>query len=244
MKDGLNWYAYAGNNPVMFADPLGLYNESALKMLQDAQALYATDSATASEMAAEARSMLAETAQYIEGWGGYDSAIWNAIDAIVHAGVNGNSAAEVQRALDLTKSYWEDYFSAEKWQDALVFSGLTALTAVLIRGGAAVIEALVANLIPAAMAVDQASKVNTNDLHHIFGKVSHGLDPLVNQMGSQVNVYNAVQQAAQAQVTANGLTGIFQGSTGPISVQVAGYSVGVYGNVMDGVLKITTFFMQ
>ena len=29
IKDGLNWYAYCGNNPVMFVDPSGLYDRNA-----------------------------------------------------------------------------------------------------------------------------------------------------------------------------------------------------------------------
>ncbi len=31
-KDGLNWYAYCGNNPVMYVDPLGLYEKGDIKL--------------------------------------------------------------------------------------------------------------------------------------------------------------------------------------------------------------------
>ncbi len=35
IKDGLNWYAYAGNNPVMYVDPSGLDYDKIINALNN-----------------------------------------------------------------------------------------------------------------------------------------------------------------------------------------------------------------
>lgn len=79
--------------------------------------------------------------------------------------------------------------------------------------------------------------VNANKLSHIFGNAQHGLDGIVNSLGSQQAAMNALQQATEAAVRQQGLTGVFE-----TTVQVAGETVTVRGNVIDGVVKIGTAF--
>jgi len=106
------------------------------------------------------------------------------------------------------------------------------------------IKAIGTALAPSAPQVAETiNNVDTNKLNHIFNKIEHNLDPLVNYFGSQTAAFNAVQQAAQAQVTANGLTGIFDSANNPIIVNVGRQVVHVGGSVIDGVLKVGTFFI-
>jgi hypothetical protein len=79
--------------------------------------------------------------------------------------------------------------------------------------------------------------VDANRLNHIFGKAGHNLEPLVGKLGSQEAVFTAVEDATQAAVKSGGLTGVFE-----TTVSVAGQNVVVRGNVMDGVVRIGTFF--
>jgi hypothetical protein len=71
-----------------------------------------------------------------------------------------------------------------------------------------------------------------NRLNHIFNP-KHYLDPLVNQFGSQLAAYKAIQAATQEAVEAQGVTGIFE-----TQVQVGNSTVTVTGNVVNGTLKL------
>jgi len=79
--------------------------------------------------------------------------------------------------------------------------------------------------------------VDPNKLHHIFGKTGHNLGPLVQKFGSQEATFSAVQQATQAAIKSQGLSGVFE-----TTVSVAGQNVVVRGNVVEGVARIGTFF--
>jgi RHS repeat-associated protein len=88
-----------------------------------------------------------------------------------------------------------------------------------------------------AKAIAQAA-VDPNKLTHIFGKASHNLGPLVQALGSHEDAFSAVQNAAQTAVRNQGLSGVFE-----TTVNVAGQDVVVRGNIIDGVVRIGTFFI-
>ncbi len=87
-----------------------------------------------------------------------------------------------------------------------------------------------------AQAAENAG-ADANKLNHIFGNAQHGLDGVVNSLGSQQAAMNALQQATEVAVQQQGLTGVFE-----TTVQVAGETVTVRGNVVNGVVKIGTAF--
>lgn len=78
----------------------------------------------------------------------------------------------------------------------------------------------------------------SNTLHHIFGKAPHNLGPLVARFGSQEVAFAAVRSATQAAVRARSITGVFE-----TTVRVGGQSVVVRGNVINGAVRIATFFI-
>lgn len=78
---------------------------------------------------------------------------------------------------------------------------------------------------------------NANKLFHIFGNPAHNLTDLVAKFGSQEAAFKAIQQGTEAAVQQQGLTGVFQ-----TTVQVAGETITVRGNVVGGVVKIGTAF--
>ena len=84
----------------------------------------------------------------------------------------------------------------------------------------------------------QKPKVNANDLHHIFGKAQHNLGGLVNQFGSVEKAYNALWNATMTAVQAQGITGLFE-----LTVTVGGQVITVRGNVIDGILYISTAYI-
>ena len=75
-----------------------------------------------------------------------------------------------------------------------------------------------------------------NKLCHIFEKARHNLGPLVERLGGQISVYNAVLKTVQAQKLADGVY--------LTTVTVGGISVTVGGLVADGVANIATFFIK
>ena len=78
---------------------------------------------------------------------------------------------------------------------------------------------------------------NANKLFHIFGKTEPNLEGLIAKFGSQEEAYKALLQATEAVVKQDGVTGVFEKT-----VQVAGESITVRGNVIDGVVHIGTAF--
>lgn len=64
------------------------------------------------------------------------------------------------------------------------------------------------------------------------------LEGLVTHFGSREAAYTALYDATQVAVRGQGTTGVFQKA-----VNVAGQSVTVRGNVIDGVLRLSTAFV-
>lgn len=83
------------------------------------------------------------------------------------------------------------------------------------------------------------TRIDPNKLWHIFGDPGHKLAPLVAKFGSQEAAYRAVEGAAQRHVTRYGIRGNFR-----IAVMVAGQRVTVVGTVVNGVVRIGTFFIE
>ncbi len=84
-----------------------------------------------------------------------------------------------------------------------------------------------------------ANGVDPNKLNHIFGKAEHNLGSfLIKYGGNQVSAYNALQNAAQEQIIARGITGVFEET-----VIVGGEIITVRGNVVNGIVKIGTAFI-
>jgi RHS repeat-associated protein len=75
-----------------------------------------------------------------------------------------------------------------------------------------------------------------NKLLHIFGNPEHGLGPLVQKLGGPLAAYEAIQQAAQEQVQANGTNGVFK----DVAVTVGGQVIEVSGRIISGVVNIGT----
>ncbi|BBB90465.1 two-partner secretion domain-containing protein [Methylomusa anaerophila] len=83
------------------------------------------------------------------------------------------------------------------------------------------------------------AQVDSNKLNHIFGKQQHNLAPFLSQYGgNQVKAYNALQNAAQQQIVAKGITGVFEEV-----ITVNNTLITVRGNVVDGIVKIGTAFI-
>ncbi|MCL2341969.1 MAG: RHS repeat-associated core domain-containing protein [Firmicutes bacterium] len=81
---------------------------------------------------------------------------------------------------------------------------------------------------------------NANKFTHVFNNSQHKLAPLLKKYGNnQQKAYNAVYDATFNYVKNNGMTGIFE-----VTVKVSGYNVTVRGNVIDGAVRIGTFFIK
>ena len=89
-----------------------------------------------------------------------------------------------------------------------------------------------------------ASTVDPNKLNHIFGKAQHNLSGFLNSFaGNQTNAYNAFYRAAQEFVTRNNISGVINAAN-EITIRFAGFDITFRGNVVDGILKLGTFFIK
>lgn len=85
---------------------------------------------------------------------------------------------------------------------------------------------------------DDDSKFTDNDVNHVFGQTKHNLSGLVSEYGSSEKAMNALQQATEQKVAANGISGIFKEV-----VKVGSETVTVKGNVINGIVRIGTAFI-
>ena len=129
---GLNWYTYGSNNPVMFIDPSGLFDEVALSRLLRLQLTWTPQNGAKIHAEANAiRDRLQVNAQYLESWAP-NSEIHRLLNIILsdQSYTGGNSLAITEQAIDATRSYWKDYHNRkqnEAVRDVLVFSGVGAV---------------------------------------------------------------------------------------------------------------------
>jgi len=78
-----------------------------------------------------------------------------------------------------------------------------------------------------------------NKLYHIFGNAEHNLDGFLKGFaGDQAKAFGAIQSATQQQVTAQGITGVFEQV-----ITVDGSQITVRGTVVNGVVQIGTAFI-
>ena len=89
----------------------------------------------------------------------------------------------------------------------------------------------------AAKAARNCPKIDPNKLRHIFDNARHDLGSLLSQFKSKEEAFTAIQQATQAVVQQQKLTGVFE-----TTVQVGGQTITVRGNVIHGVAQIGTAF--
>jgi len=83
--------------------------------------------------------------------------------------------------------------------------------------------------------------VDPNKLHHVFDNAGHNLDDFLNGFGgNQEAAFEAVKNATQAAIDAAGQT---SGLIDDIIINVGGTDVTVRGVVIDGIVRIGTFFI-
>jgi RHS repeat-associated protein len=82
------------------------------------------------------------------------------------------------------------------------------------------------------------SKIQENDVHHIFGKADHNLESVEKEFGNAKAATQALIKAVQTAVTKGNLTGDLD-----ITVKVGSTNVTVTGRIIDGVVRIGTAFV-
>jgi len=103
-------------------------------------------------------------------------------------------------------------------------------------GGAIVATDVLAGGGASLAGVGRSGASVANRLWHIFGNPEHGLGPLVQKFGGPAAAYEAIQKAAQEQVS---VVGAFKA----VWVQVGGMNIQVNGTVINGVVKISTAYV-
>lgn len=130
-----------------------------------------------------------------------------------------------------------------KTPSIIIAVGLGALAAPVLAEEAGVGLLSVASRVPlvarllgmgGAGAASQANKLN-----HIFGNEQHNLGGVVRALGSEQKAFNAIQNATQAAVNSQGLSGKFEAT-----VKVGGQAVTVTGKVIDNVARIGTAYVK
>jgi hypothetical protein len=84
--------------------------------------------------------------------------------------------------------------------------------------------------------VGRSGAALANRLFHIFGNPDHGLETLVQKFGGPLAAYEAMQQAAQSQVSASG-------PFTRVAITVGGIAIQINGTVIDGIVKISTAYV-
>jgi RHS repeat-associated protein len=222
--NGLNMYTYCGNNPIGLVDPLGLCKEQPFSWWDNLKIILGSAIGDA-------------IGQWYEASGGeeMEEYYWEG----GHVGTQYGESALDRYAYEIAfgNASWYNYAGAflsslwlpESWKTTTITLGTAANSAA---------QARVANATTNA-ASEGSVTVDANKLHHIFDNVGHGLEGVVGQYGSQEAAYQAIQQATEAAVNSQGLTGIFT-----TTVQVGGKAITVAGNVVSGVVKIGTAFIK
>ena len=136
IKDGLNWYAYCGGNPVAFVDPLGLYydviealeilykSKVMMEFLPPSNPLYQRTY----EQALAAKQVIAQDEIYIENWSG----LTPILDTIVNGDNNSSEYINFVKNVVITAKEEND---KEHFMDDVAFVSAFILPAVAVKAG-------------------------------------------------------------------------------------------------------------
>ena len=242
IKDGTNWYAYCGNNPIAFVDPSGLDYDDVIANLSTivnakARMLSASKSSMeyrlAYQNAMQAKERISNDIIYVENHRELRSILSPIIEG------DNNSLQSLKDARSSVETAKDDYNRSQTMVDVATIGVLAVGGAVAIKAGAAAVVSKLAPVTPAIPMVDP------NKINHIFNKAEHNLYPLVQKFrGNLTDAYIAVQNATQSVVNTKGLNGVFDSVENPIVVNVKGFVVNVGGRVVDGIIKIGTFYIE
>lgn len=234
-----NLYSYVQNNPLIGVDPDGhdcviqtrvddkhetvknqSGNCSGVKLGEGQSATYVNGTVDGWKAGADGHSL--DISYHNDSGNGVENA--SAAPAFDHPGMQtlfGPNAGG---------PYWGGANSMVKGATAFV-----ALTAGSV-GGAIVATDLLAGGGARLAGVGRSGASVANRLWHIFGNPEHGLGPLVQKFGGPAAAYEAIQKAAQEQVS---VVGAFKA----VWVQVGGMNIQVNGTVINGVVKISTAYV-
>jgi hypothetical protein len=234
IRDGLNWYAYAGNNPLFYLDPFGLYEVS----IRDFVGWYG-GSVSANDYTRVSTFTINGVSLYVGYSGANDY------------GINIENVNKSLIAKDHTQLY--SYFSKalgipsiqeEALREDLLGDALTLVLSVgLVMGGEAIIGAVSTS--PAAATIGGSgaaavsrmlSNVEPNRITHIM-QTKHAWDLVgVNNWNAASNVINIVLTKGQGVVNSAGnmvYNYVFSGQT-----------IEVTTRIIDGVERIVDAWVK
>ena len=244
VKDGVNWYAYCGNNPVMFVDPRGMDYEEVINALgtlyynrgiMEEYASYSVEFQDAYSSALNAKETIRNSDIYIENWSGLSGIL----DSIVNG--DNNSTEKIKETRDVVQIAKQNYERKNITDSIAYIASLSGGIVLAIKGGVNVLNKVANN----AHTVSLTASVAANELNHIFNKAEHQLEGLTNSFGgNRVMAYNAVRNAAQIYVNINKISNQTFSALNPIIVNINGFDITVRGKAIDGIFNVGTFFMK
>ncbi len=212
----LNFYSYSINNPIRLSDPSGL-------------------GPTPQQVSAASNLRVAVTSSYKSGDITLAQAnyFFNQLNILENSwassGGGGGSSAPSNIP---SKSVGSTAVSTPAFTGGYSGGGYTA-SAPLVMGGT-----LGGGVKLGQQALDESIEwaTKSNKLNHLFGKAKHGLEPLVEKIGSREGVVKEVLTKAN---------GAFSRAAGAeVSVSVEGTVVSMRGALVDGLYKVGTIFVR
>ncbi len=156
IRDGLNWYVYCENNPVMFVDPTGLHYEDViadLSTIVSAKARmlsaprYSTEYRLAYQNAMQAKESISNDVIYIENLDGLRSVLSPIVEG------DNNSLESLKGARSSVETALNDYNRGRIIDDIVTTGLLTAGGAVAIKAGVGALAGKIATKVAPAASV-------------------------------------------------------------------------------------------